>query len=63
MSVSEAPFGDTGKPKIFGPLIVLVISVVESFHYLQSIVVKTALGTFHAVNHAAGWYRIPPATD
>jgi hypothetical protein len=41
-----------GKPEIFGPLILLGISVVELFHYLQSIVVKTALDSFLAANHA-----------
>jgi len=51
------------KPKIFGPLIVLVISFVESNCCLQPIVERTAQGSCHPKIHEAGWCCTPPAID
>jgi hypothetical protein len=54
---------EIGKPKIFGPLIVLVISVIESYCYLQSIFIKIILGSCRRVIHMAAQYCMRRATD
>ena len=51
------------KLNIFGPLIPFWILVVELFHCLQSIIVKTTLGSYNPANHAGVWWYASPATN